>query len=220
MDSGPEIEAHRHKTGHSRADLILALLAIVLSAISLWVAMKHGEIMERMADANARMVTASSWPNLVHTTGNYDPEAKRPAVFFRLQNNGVGPARIDSLEVFYRGRPLSTWGRFITICCRDNGPPGAPLQRADQLISDALDAVVPAGGTINMLKVDSSKTDPKLFAELERARNDVTVRACYCSVFDECWVIDNAMRRPERVGVCRPSQPVEFSGSAPVSRRR
>ena len=57
MLESPEVEAHHHRTGHNFADLILALLAVTLSGISIFIAVGHGRTMECL-------VAANSWPNL------------------------------------------------------------------------------------------------------------------------------------------------------------
>jgi len=52
------------KTGHRWIDISAAGCALVVSITSLFVAIHHGQSMERMAEANARLVEANSWPLL------------------------------------------------------------------------------------------------------------------------------------------------------------
>jgi hypothetical protein len=49
-------------TGHCWLDIVLGLSAMFLSVVSLVVAVEHPRTMERMADANTRMLDANSWP--------------------------------------------------------------------------------------------------------------------------------------------------------------
>ena len=50
----PEVErAEAHKTGHKWIDITVALCALVVSGVSLFVAVMHGRTMERMAEALA-----------------------------------------------------------------------------------------------------------------------------------------------------------------------
>jgi hypothetical protein len=62
----PESHTHAelHHTGHRWLDISVAACAIVVSVTSLVVAIMHGRTMERMAEANARLVSANSWPLL------------------------------------------------------------------------------------------------------------------------------------------------------------
>ena len=192
----PEIEAHmHHKTGHSIADKILAVLAIFLSCVSVFIAVSHGRTMERL-------VAANSWPNISYLTGNEDDSGSRQIVTFALKNTGVGPARIDTFEVFYKGVPVRDYIALLTACC------GAPT--ANTSSSRVIDEVLPARDNIEFLSLPKDKASQAVWDALNKERFAVRVRTCYCSVFDECWVRDSAQRRPERVDQCRPSQAVQY----------
>ena len=99
MIEGPEIEKHRHKTGHSHVDIILGSLAVLMSGVSIFIAVHHGQTMEKLVEAN-------SWPNISYSTGNEAPGQPK-TISFSLRNTGVGPARIDTFEVFYKDQPIS-----------------------------------------------------------------------------------------------------------------
>jgi hypothetical protein len=51
------------------------------------------------------------------------------------------------------------------------------------------------------------------WARLDAARKDlkIGVRVCYCSVFDQCYLHDNAYREPRRIGAC-PAPVVPYAG--------
>jgi len=53
-----------------------------------------------------RLVQANSWPlvQLTYSTLNADGT---PHIHLDIANKGVGPARIESLEVTYNGEPVS-----------------------------------------------------------------------------------------------------------------
>ncbi len=196
MLEAPEVEPHmHHKTGHSLADKILAVLAVFLSCVSVFIAVHHGRTMERL-------VAANSWPNISYTTGNEDDTGTRQIVTLSLKNTGVGPARIDTFELFYKGVPMRDYTALIKACC------GKPAENVSS--SWVIDEVLPARETIEFLSVAKDMVGDDLWDTLNRERFAVRVRACYCSVFDECWARDSAQRRPERVDECRPSQPIQY----------
>lgn len=66
MTPESEIGPGARKTGRDWVDLSAAMCALIISVTSLWVAVRHGHTMERMADANARLVSANSYPLLQH----------------------------------------------------------------------------------------------------------------------------------------------------------
>lgn len=51
----PEVHVHPHHTGHRWVDYVIAGTALLVSVISLWVAVGHGRTMEKL-------VAANSWP--------------------------------------------------------------------------------------------------------------------------------------------------------------
>src|SRR5580704_7329630 len=64
--------SHPSHTGHRWLDIVLGLSAMFVSVVSLVVAVEHGRTMERMADANTRMVDANSWPFVEFDSHNAD----------------------------------------------------------------------------------------------------------------------------------------------------
>ena len=111
MLHAPEVEPHmHHKTGHSLADKILAVTAIFLSGVSVFTAVHHGQTMERLVEAN-------SWPNITYGTSNTNDAHTRDDTTLTLKNTGVGPARMDSFELFYKGKPMSGPVALLQACC-------------------------------------------------------------------------------------------------------
>jgi hypothetical protein len=130
MLEAPEVEGHlHHKTGHSMADKILAVLAVFLSIVSVVIAVGHGKTMERL-------VAANSWPNLSYATGNESEDGRGHDIIFEIRNTGVGPARIDTVELFYKGVPVASGPALMKACCG--------VDKADLATSYVRDEVLPA----------------------------------------------------------------------------
>jgi hypothetical protein len=81
-----------------------------VSVISLFVAIEHGRTMERMAEANARMVEANSWPFVEYDSHNVD-EQGNAKIRLVLTNQGIGPARIETCTKTFSPCPRvqTTW---------------------------------------------------------------------------------------------------------------
>lgn len=195
----PETHApHHHKTGRHWLDAVLAFCAFGVSLISLYVAIHHGRVMKEMADANARMVTATSWPYVEFGTGN--ATEGRQMITLSLTNQGVGPARIRAMELRYRGQPVE-WSRdLFTRCCGGGG------QKFSFSTSTANGRVIKAGESIDFLRIERQAGVETIWDRFDDERFNIGVRLCYCSVFDDCWVSEsldayNAIERPQRVGV-------------------
>jgi hypothetical protein len=194
MLEAPEVEAHRHKTGHSHLDLILGATAVFLSMVSVFIAVRHGETMERL-------VAANSWPNISYSTGN-EADGHPKTITLEVRNTGVGPARIDTFEVFYKDQPVGQFIDLLKACCN-----AASSYASTSLVRNE---VLPARDAIDFVSFDAAKNKPEVWEALNKERFHVRVRACYCSVFEECWVMDSAAPRPNRVAECKPSQPVQY----------
>jgi len=119
----PPHQHHQTHTGHRWLDMTLGLSAMFVSVISLVVAIEHGRTMERMAEANermvqanGRMVQASSWPFIQFETHNVD-EHGNADVRLVLVNEGIGPARIETFELWWNGQPMSSMKALFEACC-------------------------------------------------------------------------------------------------------
>lgn len=73
--------------------------AILLSVVSLFVAISANRTQERM-------LAASIWPSLLFSTSNTAPDGT-PQLGIDLLNRGIGPARVRWLEMYYRDAPLA-----------------------------------------------------------------------------------------------------------------
>ena len=80
-----------------------AAVALLVSLISLWVGVRTEQANSKMVDANYRMVAAASWPFLQLDSGNGNEDG-RPTIALNLQNAGVGPAKIKTFELFWKGK--------------------------------------------------------------------------------------------------------------------
>jgi hypothetical protein len=97
----PEFEhSHHHRTGRPWLDVLLGVSAVSISFISLFLAIANGRAMERLVQSN-------SWPFIQIGTSDVEPDST-PHIRFFIVNKGVGPARIESLEVTYNGTPMNS----------------------------------------------------------------------------------------------------------------
>lgn len=183
METPDMPEAHRPHTGRNWLDILLALSALLVSCISLGVAVHHGDVMKKLVEANQHMVQANSWPLL-----QFDSVLTGEQVEFRIQNKGVGPARLRAMEVFVDDEPVGTIRDAITACCAEAVTKGKPLAVQG---SSAQSDVLAQRDRMAWLVIQASPDQPQLIQAMLGASQRFHQRACYCSVFDECWMIDS-----------------------------
>jgi hypothetical protein len=175
-----------------------------------------------MADANARLVHANSWPLLQYTTSN-ENEHGEPIIVMGVVNSGVGPAKIESFEILWNGRPVESARALLTACCglQPGQMPaiadakGTVAEQISQIrtasksglsSSQMAPAVISAHEGQSFLTLPLTDQSAPVFQRLNAVRTQVAMRACYCSVFDECWVSDLRSLNPKRVDVCPKSR--------------
>jgi hypothetical protein len=186
---------HPAHSGHRWLDIVLGVSAMFVSVVSLFVAVSHGRTMERMAEANARMVEANSWPFVEFDSHNVD-EHGNGKIRLVLTNQGVGPARIETLELWWNGKPISSPWALLEACCDTTRPEGI------MSIGNAAPNILRAGEHEDFFAWSPGPGTSDFFEKLNVERAKITVRTCYCSVFDECWVTSGLAIRADRVRSC------------------
>jgi hypothetical protein len=194
--STEDIQVQPRRTGHSRTDLIIAVSAILLSVVSLFVAIQN-------ASTQREMVAASTWPFVtgwIRIGGNEHGDLQ-----LGVGNSGVGPAKLRSFEVFYKDRPVTSARDLLRRCC------GLP---ADAEAANAILVPRTASTIVNQIVLRAGVDQPAfvfrpdpavsdLAHRFSKAMNNVSFRACYCSVLDECWQTGGTAMEPVRVKSCR-----------------
>jgi len=195
----PEQEIHHphtHRTGHRLLDLAVPVSALLISVISLIIGIHHGRTMQEMAQANSRLVQANSWPLLQYATGNANDNGD-PEITMKIANTGVGPAKLISLEIFQGEQPIRTPRDLVDGL--DSSHP-----RPNLSLGLILPTVLRAGTDMLILGMKREGSEA-LWDKLNRERFRYRFRACYCSVFDECWVTDLLTISPQPVAHCAAS---------------
>ncbi|MGH6871196.1 MAG: hypothetical protein ACREHE_06795 [Rhizomicrobium sp.] len=188
------------------ADAVLAVAALFVSAVSLWVAI-------RTENANEQLVAASTWPFLQVQVDNATPEGKA-YLKFNVVNGGVGPAKVESFEVFLKGKPYRSGRDLLTACCglKSEGGPILPDQdHHTRLLTGTVQGLVlRAGESEAFVMLPLAQDNTPVWNALNQAQlHDITYRICYCSVLDQCWrnalssnLGDPRQLHPEEVKTC------------------
>lgn len=199
MSLEPEQPHHHghHKTGLNWLDLAIALSAILISLTSLIITIVHSRALERMADANTKLVQANSWPFVSYYTGD-----DKDSVYAGFVNEGVGPAKIETVELKWKGVAYRNAFDFLAACCGYK----YDLHRDDYDIGSV--QVLRAGDHKVLFGLMKSPDNQDARDRLDKARisPDMSLSVCYCSVFDECWKTDvvRLKLKHDRVDHCEP----------------
>jgi hypothetical protein len=177
------VHVHPPRTGRHWVDMAIAVSAITISVVSLFVAVENGR-------TERKLVAANSWPFLVYSSQQNGLVLGSRTILLRVQNSGVGPARIQSVVVRWRGAPVRTRGELLSRCC---GMPGVDIGGQIKLglvTQNPIVGVLPARDEVDFLALRERPDNAAIWSALNAARDALTFDACYCSVLDECWRTD------------------------------
>ena len=206
LSSPDDTQATPAKKRRGMLDIVIAVSAIFISAVSLFVAFEN-------AKTQRDLVAANSWPFLREIISNDYDDKSDLAIGFT--NGGVGPAKVKSFEVYYKGAAVSSGLDLLRKCCglragtadiRTQIPGGFNYSMADE-------TVLRPGEPNAVLVIKRSQTAPEVPTRFADALASITFKACYCSVLDECWTSDLRNTRTTPVKKCAsPSHKFDPSG--------
>ncbi|MDX1396298.1 MAG: hypothetical protein R3195_18095 [Gemmatimonadota bacterium] len=149
--------------------MIVAFAALVVSICAVVLSFNEVRLVRSQTEA-------SVWPHL-RTGVNVNYTSDGDTYVLRVTNSGVGPARIRSFRVLLDGEPVHTWTEVKEALTGD------PEVSVYNTVNGH---VLPAGEEIRAFAEFDAETIRTLSSEWNR----VAFVYCYCSVLDNCWVVD------------------------------
>lgn len=189
---------HPHGTGVRWLDILLGVAAAAVSLVSLWLGLHSAHSMEQL-------VASNSYPYIelgrsTHTMpGTGDESAIRRKVEYTLTNEGIGPARVEWVEFTYKGKPVASMRALLEACCKVDGAAGGMHIRGN-----VQNSLVRPGASMVMFSWPEPDMPNPRFDAMHRAmmNEEFDLSACYCSVFDECYIRKNDASKPQPVKQC------------------
>lgn len=187
--------AHDHPAARShvsRPDLI-SVLALAVSVFALAI----GAWQTRLMQSQAR---ASVWPYLA-IGYTYTNNADTNGFIWTIDNNGVGPALVQSAVLTLDGKSMRNWNEVIAAL----GSAGRPSMATTSFAGAVIPPNTNRETTVAAIRVHDRELATAFKDAIGRFRMDI----CYCSVYDECWIAHWQQWRVETVERC-PLDGVQF----------
>lgn len=148
---------------------LIALSAVLIGVCGLFVSLYETSLMRQEQ-------RAAVWPRVAIGLSINDT-----LVTFRAVNAGVGPARVQSAEIRHNDSTIVNWGYLLRRTA--SGP--ISVQSNVNLVNGR---VMSPEERIEFATFDfrDERNAEALAASVLNGSTDV--RACYCSVYDECWI--------------------------------
>ena len=191
-------------------EITVALSVVVISVVSLFVAVFQGIVMQRTLEA-------SVVPVIQYGSGNYNLERGEWRLTISFTNTGLGPAEVRSFRMLWGGEEIVDTSEFLVRCCV---PDSVPVEERPRFVRQAFvdgqlaflfDSIegrfiAPQEDVeyVTSLRPDAT-TQPNgraIWDALDEIRRDIEIEICYCSVFDDCWQARFPDQSRERVRQC------------------
>jgi hypothetical protein len=181
-------------------ELLIAVTALITSVTSIFLAMHHGQVMEKL-------VAANSMPYLLAGPSNADEDGAR-RLSVDIHNQGVGPAQEQSLKIKFGGRYVRSVDDLIAAAL---GPADAPAARAAlrRYRNSTKERFVPANSSQLVFRIPRTEANAAYWDRLDGTLERWDLEYCYCSVFNDCWQVVSEQRTS--VKACVRDEPNEFT---------
>lgn len=171
----------------------LAVTGFFVGCVALYAALNE-------SDAVRKQQQASVWPRLQISRAYYGlPGQERFDI--TVGNRGIGPAKVESVDVSINGKKVSTWQDVIGEVAGVSNLGISDDTLANQILSPGEDRVV--------FSVEEKFVKKEIIRALrgDYDNGTLSMNICYCSVFDRCWTVSIAEPRETPVKQCTPQRP-------------
>jgi len=183
-----------------RADLLIAVCALVISAVATAASLWQSHVV-------AQQLGAQVWPYVSFSSSYGDDR-----LTLAIENDGLGPAIMRSVVASVDGKPRLSLVDAVHALIGPNlvqRARGHEKAIAVTMESAGQGSVLRAGQSVTVFTLTSRTFAPRLGAQLGR----LSLSTCYCSIVGDCWFAAGSQADPRRVPRC-PNEPHNLLHSA------
>jgi hypothetical protein len=188
-------------SGTRTRDIAMSNLGSLLAVLVSVVALGLGAYQTRLMQSQAR---AGVWPYL--SIGyTYSSNVDKDAFIWTVNNNGVGPAKVEYVTLKLDDKPMKRWSDAFAAL----GLNSSTLSMANS----TLDGEVIPPNTNRETTIQPIKLNEREAAKVFKlAEHRFQMDVCYCSVYDECWIAHWQKSRVDPVARCEVAELLRFEG--------
>ncbi|TDR20482.1 hypothetical protein [Marinicella litoralis] len=188
------------RTSPERLNFIIAVCAILISAASFYATYLQ-------ADAANKQVKAMTLPLIQYGHGNAMGDDEK-VINFSLKNAGIGPALLRTVEFTYQGKTYDHIFQILNDCCKTvtdlyyTEEKHAANDLPQFITSPLVNTIIAGQDNHVFLKFKYHEKTKELWELLNEIRFDFEFSACYCSMLDQCYTV-NEKAESQAVKACR-----------------
>jgi len=166
-------------------DHILSISALITAVVAVWIA-----VVEQQSSREYQRLSVEPYLELSNTN--------RDGYERLLINTGLGPARIQTVDVKIDGKEVSTWGQAVKILTNE---------KSTKMTTGGLwlGRQIQARETVVLVHLKENDIAKKVYRNI----NKVNMKICYCSMYKQCWVKEDS-HVPEAVKECPTNSKTKF----------
>ena len=174
-------------------EMLVGVSAVIIGLCALGVSLYETSLMrEEQRAAVMPLLELSRSYNLQRD----DSSAEKSRLSFHAENVGIGPARIENFRVTVDGVPQPTWDAALRMLTGQE----SPVSYGQSTVNGR---TIPPDRIVTMMNLNDTELTERILAESHR----LDFKACYCSIFDECWVTSfSAFGAASEVPSCQSSE--------------
>lgn len=165
---------------------ILSVVGVFIAVLALYAALTE-------SDAVRQQTSAAVWPFVQISTADFD-SGDRAGFTLSAANAGVGPALVHSMRVVIDDKPMRDWAHVVAHL-------GGTLD--DQVERSSIsNRVLSPDQKVDLISTTNPALARAFHAVVANPENSVSL--CYCSIFDDCWMVDSRRQalNPEPMKNC------------------
>lgn len=113
----------------------------------------------------------------------------------KLENKGVGPARLREVKLYYDNTEVTDLDQTIIDIVGEENAFSYDVYGAN----NPAPGVISSGEAVYLFSVPWERRTRML---VERMDRKISVTACYCSIYDDCWMASLNNGDPEEISSC------------------
>ena len=189
MNESQTTKPARHQLSNVTSALALSVSIFAL-AIGAW--------QTRLMQGQAR---ASVWPHL--SIGyTYNSNVDDNGFLWHVDNNGVGPARVETVTLALDGKPMKSWRDLLLAL----GFKGELHLSTSSLSGEVIPPSLNRETAIEPIRINQRDVATVFKNSIDRFGMEI----CYCSVYDDCWIARWQVTKVEPVARCESTGATRF----------